>query len=581
MCGPQTIASPAQALAALDDALAYLTSLDAASVPSMVQADVLRGLERAHARHTAARSRVLSAFAAQGGPEVDGSATARAWLTWQTRVSRGAAAGAVGWMKRLILHPVIEAALAAGEISASWAKEFCEWTGRLPAASWDDADRILLEAAAGGALLRDLAGLAEQMYQRSRQANPDHDADDGSFDDRYFRLGVTFGGAGRAEGDLTPECAAALSAVLESLAKKAGPEDTRTAAQRRHDALAEACRRLIAAGLLPGRAGQPTQIQVHLTLAQLRSLPGAAQVESAWIAAASGQLGWLSAVGAAAAVCDSTIVPVVTGHVDWAAWDRLATAFAAEFGLTRDGLGASAGAACECTCGGCHCESRPVPARSGSLDAGPKVWSEGAGAPGTGNGRQVGAAGAGDGAWGAGDGAWGAGDGGPEAAESPSGTRDEPSGAGAQLSGPARARLRRELLRLAIDAVSGPGGLAAALRANLGGEPLASTSLPLDVGTATATIPAQLRRAVMVRHTHCAFPGCDQPASVCDIHHIRRRADGGPTSLANMVPLCEFHHLIVIHRWGWRLRLNPDGTTTATSPDGRIMESHGPPGEAA
>lgn len=521
MCGPQTIASPAQALAALDDALAYLTSLDAASVPSMVQADVLRGLERAHARHTAARSRVLSAFAAQGGPEVDGSATARAWLTWQTRVSRGAAAGAVGWMKRLVLHPVIEAALAAGEISASWAKEFCEWTGRLPAAIWDDADRILLEAAAGGALLRDLAGLAEQMYQRSRQADTGHDADDGSFDDRYFRLGVTFGGAGRAEGDLTPECAAALSAVLESLAKKAGPEDTRTAAQRRHDALAEACRRLIAAGLLPGRAGQPTQLQVHLTLAQLRTLPGAAQVESAWIAAASGQLGWLSTVGAEAAACDSTVVPVVTGHVDWAAWDQLATAFAAEYGLTRDGLRASAGPACECTCGGCHCEARPVLARSGSPDA------------------------------------------------------------GARLSGPARARLRRELLRLAIDAVSGPGGLAAALRANLDGEPLASISLPLDVGTATATIPAQLRRAVMLRHTHCAFPGCDQPASVCDIHHIRRRADGGPTSLANMVPLCEFHHLIVIHRWGWRLRLNPDGTTTATSPDGRIMESHGPPGEAA
>jgi hypothetical protein len=38
----------------------------------------------------------------------------------------------------------------------------------------------------------------------------------------------------------------------------------------------------------------------------------------------------------------------------------------------------------------------------------------------------------------------------------------------------------------------------------------------------------------------------------------------------------------VIHHWGWMLRLNPDGTTTATSPDGRrILHSHSPPGQAA
>jgi hypothetical protein len=44
------------------------------------------------------------------------------------------------------------------------------------------------------------------------------------------------------------------------------------------------------------------------------------------------------------------------------------------------------------------------------------------------------------------------------------------------------------------------------------------------------------------------------------------------------VPLCAFHHLIVIHRWGWTLTLHPDGTTTATSPDGRrTYHSHGPP----
>jgi hypothetical protein len=42
-------------------------------------------------------------------------------------------------------------------------------------------------------------------------------------------------------GDLTPECATAVRAVLEALGKEAGPEDDRTEGQRFHDALQLAC----------------------------------------------------------------------------------------------------------------------------------------------------------------------------------------------------------------------------------------------------------------------------------------------------------------------------------------------------
>jgi HNH endonuclease len=154
-----------------------------------------------------------------------------------------------------------------------------------------------------------------------------------------------------------------------------------------------------------------------------------------------------------------------------------------------------------------------------------------------------------------------------------------------RLSAETIARLRGSLLSLATDVLSGPGGLAAWLRQSLlPGRPGASASLPLDVplpldaGEAGPAIPAHLRRAATARHPHCAFPGCGQPASVCQIHHLTPRSAGGPTALRNLVPLCAFHHLIVIHRWGWTLRLKPDGTTTATSPDGqRSYHSHGPP----
>jgi 5-methylcytosine-specific restriction endonuclease McrA len=76
-------------------------------------------------------------------------------------------------------------------------------------------------------------------------------------------------------------------------------------------------------------------------------------------------------------------------------------------------------------------------------------------------------------------------------------------------------------------------------------------------------------------------PYCQQKPAHCHTHHLIPRAKGGATALHNLALLCSFHHLIAVHRWGWTLALNRDGTTTATSPDGkRVFHSHGPPGAA-
>jgi hypothetical protein len=480
--------SAADAVAMAQAGLAFLANADMASVPAAVQAECLRGLERAESLHTAARAGTLAAFMAGGGYEDDGQGSARAWLRWQTRITRGAAAGAVAWARRLAAHPAVGDALADGQISASWARDICAWTGQLPADRQADADAILLAAAAGGADLADLAGLAEEM--RRRCAGPDAD-DDGGFGDRWLRLDLTLHGAGRVQGDLTPQCAAALQAVLEALGKKAGPEDARTKGQRDHDAVEEACRRLAGAGCLPDRAGQSTQIQLHMTLDQLRGLDGAGDAEAAW-----------AARGPAAAPgsdCDALIVPVVSGHVDPAALDKLAAALRGEPGSGRSPSG-----------------------------------------------------------------------------RSPSG--ESPFGPGSPMG----ARVRRLILRHAADVLSGPAGLAAFLRTGLLPGPAGTPSLPLDVGKATEQIPGHLRRAVIARDRHCAFPGCRQRPAACQVHHLRPRSKGGGTSLGNLTLLCAFHHLIAVHRWGWQLTLHPDATVTAASPDGqRTLHSHGPPARAA
>ena len=185
--------------------------------------------------------------------------------------------------------------------------------------------------------LRDLAELAGEMYQRSRPDLPDEDPARG-FADRGVRLETTFQGAGVLHGDLTPECAALVAAVLDALSAPAGAEDTRTHEQRYHEALQEAMQRLAASDLLPERAGQPVRAWAHLSLADLLRLEGSsalqeewtAQVRAAWAAhrAEASETGgdggaWLDGDAAEAIACDAAMAPIVTGDVNVAALEDL------------------------------------------------------------------------------------------------------------------------------------------------------------------------------------------------------------------------------------------------------------------
>lgn len=149
---------------------------------------------------------------------------------------------------------------------------------------------------------------------------------------------------------------------------------------------------------------------------------------------------------------------------------------------------------------------------------------------------------------------------------------------GTNPSSAARQAHRYAVARLAIGFVSGPGGLASALRTGLLEHPYNTPSLPLDIGYSNS-VPGHIRRAVMLRDQHCAWPGgCDRPASASDVHHIRHKSDGGETSVQNCGLFCEFHHETCIHRWGWQVTLHPDGTMEARSPDGtQVLRSHAPP----
>ena len=63
----------------------------------------------------------------------------------------------------------------------------------------------------------------------------------------------------------------------------------------------------------------------------------------------------------------------------------------------------------------------------------------------------------------------------------------------------------------------------------------------LNVGRRSRIVPAHIRRALMERDGVCRYPGCHESRYV-DAHHIHHWADGGETSLENLVTLCRFHH---------------------------------------
>ncbi len=328
--------SVAEALRTAVACLDYLVPV-APGLPAAACGESLATLGEVRSKLAAAQAVLLRRFDALDGHDADGYGSSSAWLAAMTKMTRKDAKAAVRQMRVLGERPHLESALGAGDVSDSWAAEIAGWLKKLPEELRDGTEKILADAAAAGASLEDLAAITAHALARWQAGRPD-EGDDG-FPDRYLQIGSTFGGAGVIRGDLTPECAAAVTAVLEALGKKAGPEDDRTEKERFHDALQLACELLLRANLVPDRAGADTKVVAHISLRDLRAMDGAPGLEEAWIRAVLGESGYLTGAGAEAAACDAMIVPLVTGTMDATALDHMIDLVLGAFG--RHGPSAS------------------------------------------------------------------------------------------------------------------------------------------------------------------------------------------------------------------------------------------------
>jgi hypothetical protein len=444
MCTGTVPATGAEALGMLEAALEFLAAEDTAGMPTEAVAARLRVLERADAVEAAVRGRLLVAFDAQDAHLADGQRSTRAWLVHVTGVTKGQAGEYLAIEALARDHRVLAGLLDGWVITTSVALQVARWTRVIPGEYRDEAEEILVAAARAGADLRGLAAICAEI--RARTARPDPDDDDDRHLDRGLSLDATLDGAGVVRGDLTPECAAMVQAVLDALSAPAGGGDLRTRPQRYHDALAEAMRRLLASDLLPRRAGQPVKALVHIYFAELRELDQDSALQDKWIAeyrarwaahraAASVSTGdggaWLEGDAAREMTCDAMIIPVVTGDIDPGAVEDL-IALCVRYHQIRTQ------------------DTAPVPA----------------------------------------------------GLTGPAARRAAQAAAVADVL----AELEHQILGKILQVVSGPGGAASFLRRNLLGKPLGGPSLPLDIGQ-TDEIPLHLRRLVTLRDQHCQFPG--------------------------------------------------------------------------
>ncbi|MGW0177437.1 DUF222 domain-containing protein [Rhodococcus sp. NPDC003322] len=87
---------------------------------------------------------------------------------------------------------------------------------------------------------------------------------------------------------------------------------------------------------------------------------------------------------------------------------------------------------------------------------------------------------------------------------------------------------------------------------------------PLHLGRSKRLASGDQRLALIAASGGCTRPGCDAPASMTAVHHIREWKDDGRTDITNEDLACDACHALVHDGpGGWKTRTAPDGTEHA------------------
>jgi hypothetical protein len=156
-------------------------------------------------------------------------------------------------------RPSIGEALREARINTDHARVIAIGLHRVPAPIRDTYVKELITAAES-CEPGELARFSRELRSRLGGEETAEAAAQRKYDSRWVTLSPTFDGMHAISGMLDPASAATVTAALTPLLDRLGPDDTRTASQRRADALVTVAELAMNTGQLPEHGGEKPQV---------------------------------------------------------------------------------------------------------------------------------------------------------------------------------------------------------------------------------------------------------------------------------------------------------------------------------
>ncbi|MEU8086163.1 DUF222 domain-containing protein [Micromonospora sp. NPDC049101] len=304
-----------EALALADEAVAACVD-DA--VWALAEDELIAALDATHRleqRLAAVKLALVREIDGRGTAHAQGASSTAVWLRERLRLTISTARRLVDLAAALDTgNPGIRAALANGDITVDQARVIGDTVATVhtsaDAQAADKAVGVLIEWAGqfDPTLLRKLGTrildhVAPEVADAAAQAALEAEARRANRD-RHLTLSELSDGRLRLAGILDTETAGLLRAAIDPLSAPSGPDDTRCAGQRRHDALADLCRLTLRTTDLPEHGGDPAQIVVTTTFDTLAGQLGPGTLDTGL---------HLTPDTVRRLACDAAILPAVLG----------------------------------------------------------------------------------------------------------------------------------------------------------------------------------------------------------------------------------------------------------------------------
>ncbi|MET8263018.1 DUF222 domain-containing protein [Micromonospora arida] len=302
-------------LALADDVVAACVDAPAWPLP---EHDLIAALDAAHRlqhRLAAVTLALIREVDGRGTARTQGASSTAVWLRERLRLTVPAARRLVDLATALDNgNPGIRQALADGAISLDQARVIADTVDTVnTSADAETADKAVGVLVGWASQFdpthlrklgtRILDHVAPDIADAAARAALDADARRATRD-RHLTLSEQTDGRLRLTGTLDAETAGLLRAAIDPLSAPCGPDDQRSAGQRRHDALAEVCRLTLRTTELPEHGGDPAQIVVTTSYDGLTRQLSSGTLDTGLS---------LTPEAVRRLACDATILPAVLG----------------------------------------------------------------------------------------------------------------------------------------------------------------------------------------------------------------------------------------------------------------------------